>query len=141
MLTLVAGLVATTWQARRTQVARRTAEQQGAHAERRVADLRGLIDTFLFDVHDALVDIPGGTTTRKLVAAKAREYLDGLAENARGDLGLQEQSRLNGPSFTHLNGRGDRVISFVLPVDGGPAPIFSREGRRIGTMHGRRIDA
>ncbi len=72
-------------------MARREAEQQRARADRRVADLRGLINTFLFDVHDALVDLPGGTTTRKLVASKAREYLDGLAKDAGSDLGVQDE--------------------------------------------------
>ncbi len=92
LVTLVGDLVATTWQASRAQTARREAERQRARAERRIADLRALINTFLFDVHDALVDLPGGTTTRKLVASKAREYLDGLAEDAGSDAGGRDAS-------------------------------------------------
>jgi non-specific serine/threonine protein kinase/serine/threonine-protein kinase len=81
---LVAGIVATSRQAR-------IAEANRLRAERRFEDVRQLANSFLFEFHDAIQDLPGATNARKLVVTKALEYLDGLAEEAEGDGKLQAE--------------------------------------------------
>ncbi len=81
-LALVAGIAATTWQARR-------AEEQRLRAERRFADVRKLANTVLFDVHDAVLPLPGSTGVRELLVQSGLEYLDSLSSETAGDPGLQ----------------------------------------------------
>jgi serine/threonine protein kinase len=81
-VSLTGGLVATSWEA---QVAR----QQRARAERRFNDVRRLTESFLFEFHDKIKDLTGATEARRLVVAKALEYLDGLEREASGDRSLQ----------------------------------------------------
>jgi non-specific serine/threonine protein kinase/serine/threonine-protein kinase len=81
----VVALIATTAAAvRQAQVA----ERQRARAERRFGDVRRLANSFLFEFHDAIQDLPGSTAARELVVRKALEYLDGLAAEAGSDRGL-----------------------------------------------------
>jgi serine/threonine protein kinase len=75
LLSLFGGLITTSWQARR--------------AERRFAQVRKLANTFLFDFHDKIQNLPGSTEARELVVATALEYLDSLAQEAGNDPGLQ----------------------------------------------------
>src|SRR5262249_50221643 len=81
-LSLVAGIVGTTVQARR-------ADAQAAQAERRFQQVRKLANTFVFDFYDGLIGIPGTTKIRADVIATALEYLDSLARDAEGDNALQ----------------------------------------------------
>jgi eukaryotic-like serine/threonine-protein kinase len=78
---LIAGIIGTTWQARVARVERASAEQ-------RFDDVRALANAFLFDIHDAIRDLPGSTAARQLLVTKALEYLDKLARDAgdRADL-------------------------------------------------------
>jgi non-specific serine/threonine protein kinase/serine/threonine-protein kinase len=84
LLSLVGGVVATSWQARVARVER-------ARAERRFADVRRLSTSFLFDFHDAIATLPGSTPARLLVVSKALEYLDSLATEAGDDRELQKE--------------------------------------------------
>lgn len=81
---LVAGVVATAWQARR-------AEAQRAVAEERFRDVRALATTVLFDIHDAIADLPGATRARALLLGRGLEYLNRLTTQARGDLALERE--------------------------------------------------
>ena len=83
-LALVAGIVGTTWQARAASRERRRAEQ-------RFDDVRQLAHAFLFDVHDAIQDLPGSTPARRLLVSNALEYLDKLAQDAGGVPELQRE--------------------------------------------------
>jgi eukaryotic-like serine/threonine-protein kinase len=83
-LSLLAGVTATLWQARR-------AEANQARAERRFQQVRALANAFVFEFHDAIADLPGSTPARALVARRATEYLDSLAGEASGDPGLQRE--------------------------------------------------
>ena len=78
---LVAGIIGTTWQARVAHAERQRAEQ-------RFDDIRTLANSFLFELHDAIRDLPGSTPARKLLVSNALEYLDKLARDAgeRADL-------------------------------------------------------
>jgi eukaryotic-like serine/threonine-protein kinase len=77
VLALLAGGVATRWQAQR--------------AERRFDDVRKLARTLMFDVHDAIATLPGSTPARKLLVTEALAYLDSLAAEAGDDPTLQRE--------------------------------------------------
>lgn len=74
-LSLLGGLLTTTWQARR--------------AERRFNEVRGLATRFLFDFDQAIAKLPGSTEARRMVVAAGVEHLDALLADASGDQGLQ----------------------------------------------------
>jgi eukaryotic-like serine/threonine-protein kinase len=78
---LVAGVAGTASQARRANAER-------VQAEQRFDDVRRLANSFVFEVHDAIRDLPGSTPARKLLVDRGLEYLDKLARGAgtRADL-------------------------------------------------------
>ena len=82
VLSLMAGVTTTAWQARRAQAAQ-------ARAERRFDDVRKLASSNLFEFHDEIAKVPGTTAARALVVRRALEYLNSLAKEASGDRGLQ----------------------------------------------------
>ncbi|HYY43245.1 MAG TPA: protein kinase, partial [Pyrinomonadaceae bacterium] len=84
LLALVSGLATTIWQARRARVER-------ARAERRFNDVRKLANSNLFELHDAIANLPGSTTARALLVKRALEYLDSLAQEAQDDPSLQRE--------------------------------------------------
>lgn len=75
VVALAGGIAATAWQARR--------------AQRRFDEVRGLTNSYLFEIHDAIRDLPGSTTARQLIVTRALEYLDRLAADSSGDDALQ----------------------------------------------------
>ena len=81
LLSLAAGLGVSLWQAR---IARRNA----AVAERRFADLRSLANVLIVDLNRELERLPGATPARAALVKRAVEYLDRLAADSRGDVGL-----------------------------------------------------
>jgi hypothetical protein len=81
---LVAGVIATTWQAR-------VARAERARAEQRFGDVRQLAHAFLFDFHDSIADLEGSTPARKLVVTKGLEYLDRLARDAGDRVDLRRE--------------------------------------------------
>jgi tRNA A-37 threonylcarbamoyl transferase component Bud32 len=81
-VSLTAGIVGTTAQARR-------ADAQAARAERRFQEVRKLANTFVFDIYDGMTEIPGTAQVRGRVVTTALEYLDSLAREADGDTALQ----------------------------------------------------
>lgn len=83
-LSMFAGLLATIWQARRAEAAQ-------AKAERRFNDVRKLANSYLFEFHDAIAELPGTTAARELVVKRALEYLDSLALEATDDFTLQQE--------------------------------------------------
>jgi len=82
--TLVAGIIATSWQAN-------VANRERARAERRFQEVRGLARSVLFELHDSIVQLPGSTQTRELLVKRAQQYLDSLAKEAGGDPSLQQE--------------------------------------------------
>ncbi len=78
LATLVGGIVATSREARTAELAQARAEQDFARA-------RKLANSLLFEVHDAIRDLPGSTGARRLLLERATEYLDQLATEAVGN--------------------------------------------------------
>jgi non-specific serine/threonine protein kinase/serine/threonine-protein kinase len=77
VLALVAGLGITMWEAKL--------------ANRRLNDVRGLTNSLIFDVHDSIKDLPGSTPARKIIVDRAMQYLNVLAQEFAGDIGLQRE--------------------------------------------------
>jgi len=69
----------------------RIARFQQQRAERRFQDVRALANSLMFDVHDAIKDLPGATTARKLLVERALHYLDSLASDEGNDVSLQKE--------------------------------------------------
>ena len=54
-------------------------------ADARLAQVRSLANRLVFDVHDAVKDLPGATHARQLIVQTAITYLDSVADAVRGD--------------------------------------------------------
>jgi non-specific serine/threonine protein kinase/serine/threonine-protein kinase len=87
LVALVGGMIATAWQAR-------VARLERARAEARFNDLRYLANAAIFDLHDAIRELPGATPARQLLVTKGVEYLDKLsaATNDRVDIQRERAS-------------------------------------------------
>ncbi len=81
-VSLVGGIAVALWQAQ-------VAQQQRLRAEQRLADVRQLAGSFLFEFHDAIADLPGSTEARELVIQRALEYLDRLSQQDGASPALQ----------------------------------------------------
>jgi len=71
----------------------------------------------MFEIHDSVASLPGGTPTLRFAVQKLQEYLDNLAKEAGGDVSLQRDlatayeklgNALGNPSESKLAMRGDR---------------------------------
>lgn len=83
-LALSGGLVMTLREARRARAAE-------ARAEQRFNEVRKLANSYLFELHDAIRDLPGSTAARGLLVKRALEYLDSLSREKGSDPGLQRE--------------------------------------------------
>ncbi|MFN7948673.1 MAG: protein kinase [Blastocatellia bacterium] len=92
VLSLIAGLIATIWQARRATAAQ-------ARAERRFNDVRKLANSYLFEFHDRIIDLNGTLPARQLLVQRGLEYLDSLSHEASNDPVLQTEL---GQAYTKL---------------------------------------
>lgn len=81
-LILVAGVASTAWQAK-------VAKAQRQKAEQRFNDVRKLANALIFEIHDAITDLPGSTSARRLLVSRALHYLDVLANESKDDPSLQ----------------------------------------------------
>ena len=77
VLVLIAGFVITAREAR--------------IAQRRFNDVRDLSNSLIFDVHDSIKDLPGSTPARKIIVDRSLKYLNVLAQESAGDVGLQRE--------------------------------------------------
>jgi len=82
-LALISGMAAIVRESRLERV-------QRARAERRFNDVRKLANS-LFDVHDAIANLPGTVAARKMIVGMSLNYLDSLATEAKGDPSLQRE--------------------------------------------------
>ena len=69
----------------------REARRERAAAEARFLEVRELADSFLFEFHDAIKDLPGATQARQLVVHRALAYLERLSQLKAGDASLQRE--------------------------------------------------
>jgi eukaryotic-like serine/threonine-protein kinase len=90
-ITITVGMAATIREAR---IARRQAEiaqAERAKSEKRFTDVRELSDSLIFDVHDAIQNLPGATPARKLLLDRALQYLDRVASDSAGSPDLERE--------------------------------------------------
>jgi non-specific serine/threonine protein kinase/serine/threonine-protein kinase len=78
VLTLFGGAATTAWQAR-------LARQERDKAENRFREVREFSRSLLFEIHDSLRTLPGATEPRRLLLARAVQFLDRLASDASND--------------------------------------------------------
>src|SRR5262245_53176074 len=83
-LAVAAGIVVTVREARRARLAE-------ASAKRRFDDVRALANSFLFELHDEIRDLPGSTKARSLLVRHALDYLDRLSRESTGDRTLRRE--------------------------------------------------
>jgi tetratricopeptide (TPR) repeat protein len=69
----------------------RIAAANAKRAEERFNDVRKLANSLMFEIHDAIRDLPGSTPARKLLVSRALEYLDNLGSQSKGDVSLQKE--------------------------------------------------
>jgi non-specific serine/threonine protein kinase/serine/threonine-protein kinase len=69
----------------------RIAAANERRAEQRFNDVRKLANSLMFEIHDAIRDLPGSTPARRLLVTRALEYLDSLSEQSKGDISLQKE--------------------------------------------------
>jgi tetratricopeptide (TPR) repeat protein len=84
IVAIVGGLAATAWQAR-------VAERERRRAERQFTAVRGLAQSVLGELHDAVTALPGSTAAREILLRRGTEYLDALSAEARDDLPLRRE--------------------------------------------------
>jgi non-specific serine/threonine protein kinase/serine/threonine-protein kinase len=84
MLAILAGTLATLYQARK-------AAANALLAEKRFADVRKLANSMLFEIHDSIQDLPGSVPARKLLVERALQYLDSLSRESSNDPSLQRE--------------------------------------------------
>jgi serine/threonine protein kinase len=82
VLSLVGGIIATIWQARR-------AEANQVRAEKRFDDVRGLANALLNDIAPKIERIEGSTEARQSLVTQSLKYLNSLADESTDDLTLQ----------------------------------------------------
>jgi non-specific serine/threonine protein kinase/serine/threonine-protein kinase len=83
-LALVGGIVTTSWQAH-------IARGERARAERHLTEIRKLTNTYLRDVYDAAVDLPGATAIRKLLVENSLKHIAALEGEAQDSLQFQRE--------------------------------------------------
>ena len=81
-ITVVVGAAAT---ARQAQIANR----ERARAEGRFDDVRQLVNSFMFEVHDAIQTLPGSTPARRLLVTRVLDYLDKVSKDSEAESRLQ----------------------------------------------------
>ena len=70
---------------------RTRADRERARAEKRLGELRALVTTLLFDLHDGIRDLAGSAGARRIVLAKAQQYLEILSKEPGDDVQLQRE--------------------------------------------------
>jgi eukaryotic-like serine/threonine-protein kinase len=91
LLALTVGVMLTAREARIARQQAEIAEKNRKRAEKRFDDVRKLSDSLIFDVHDAIQNLPGSTPARKLLLDRALEYLDSVSQDAAGDHDLERE--------------------------------------------------
>ena len=85
MITMVGGILATSWQWHVANL------ERDPRRETLPATCADWPTPVLFELHDAIMPLPGSTHARELLVKRAQQYLDSLASESSGDDGLQRE--------------------------------------------------
>jgi len=91
LLAITAGVVATLHEASIARRQAQIAQLERERAERRFNDVRKLSDALIFDINDAIRNLPGATPARQVLLDRAVAYLDNVAKDAEGQPYLQRE--------------------------------------------------
>lgn len=100
-LSLILGIIATTWQSV-------IANQQRDRAEKRFQDVRKLSNSLLFEITPKIERLQGSTEAREILVKRALEYLDSLAADSNNDLALQSELASAYEKIGELQGNSSR---------------------------------
>jgi serine/threonine protein kinase len=81
-----------------------TAWWEAHRAQRRFDDVRGLAHAMMFDLHDAIVKLPGSTPARELLVRQALDYLERLSHEAGNNAGLSREIALGYERIADVEG-------------------------------------
>ncbi len=84
LLSLLGGIVLTSWQAG-------VAREERDRAEKRFNDVRKISKSLLFEISPQIERLPGSTQARETIVSRALEYLDSLAAESSADESLQSE--------------------------------------------------
>ena len=112
----------------------RIADQQRARAERHFASVRGLANTFMFQVHDAIAPLPGATQAREVLVNTSLHYLKSLASEAGTDDALRAElaaayakvANLQGRAYGPSKGEPKAALASLAEAEALLAPILAR---------------
>jgi tetratricopeptide (TPR) repeat protein/predicted Ser/Thr protein kinase len=81
-----------------------TAWWEARRAQRRFDDVRGLAHAVMFDLHDAIVRLPGSTPARELLVRQALDYLERLSREAGNNASLSREIALGYERIADVEG-------------------------------------
>jgi eukaryotic-like serine/threonine-protein kinase len=111
ILALIGGVVTVSWQAHEAQI-------EKARSMQHFNEVRKLAGSFMFEIHDAIQNLPGATRARVLLVTRALEYLDLLAHEAGSDPTLER----------------DLATAYQKVGDVQGNPLFANLGDRAGAL-------
>lgn len=100
--------------------------QAKQQADLRFEQIRGLAHSVVFEIHDAIADLPGSTPAQRLLVARALHYLNALAEDRGNDPALmlnlaQSYERIGdaqgAPARPNLGDRRGALASYTKARD------------------------
>ncbi len=110
-VSILAGGIATAWQAREANLARQRAEQ-------RALEIQQFSRSLVFELHGILYKLPGSTEARALLLDRAMKFFDGAVRTAGGDArlllelaeGYRRLGNVLGSSFSNNLGRRQEAL-------------------------------
>jgi len=118
------------------------AERDRAVAERRYEQVRGIARAMMFDVHDAVEQLPGSLEARRLILEQAIEYLNTMDNDVGNDAALEKDLAAgyirvgealddwSGPAF-HDYTTASRVYRRVIELLDGPEHSGDAEALKL----------
>jgi eukaryotic-like serine/threonine-protein kinase len=96
-ITLLTGIVVTLREAH-------VAQAERVRAEQRFKDVRELANSDLFELHDAIDQLPGSASVNNLLIQRALKYLSKLSQEAAGDQDVMRDLAIGYERIAHLQG-------------------------------------
>jgi non-specific serine/threonine protein kinase/serine/threonine-protein kinase len=87
----VGAVVAIVREARIAERAAAIAEAERGRAQKRFDDVRQFSNALIFDIHDAIQNLPGATPARRLLLDRAVQYLDASTQDSAGNPDMQRE--------------------------------------------------
>jgi tetratricopeptide (TPR) repeat protein/tRNA A-37 threonylcarbamoyl transferase component Bud32 len=78
---------------------------EARRAQRRFNDVQKIAHSVMFELHDAIANLPGSTAARELLVRRALEYLEDLSRESSGDPRLAREIALGYSRIGDVQGR------------------------------------